>query len=187
MFDRLIQELRSRNPLERTSAEVGALLKASVLEGRLAPLLVFRRNAYTRTCAYRDTGFEVAVLNWDKGATSPVHDHGDQRCWMLVLEGSLRVDDYARLDAGDVAGYAHVERRGARMLEVGDMDLRSGRFDLHRVSACPDVPAVSLHVYAGPLREFLVYDEYARQCQRVYGNYDEVLPLRSLSQRATVH
>jgi hypothetical protein len=92
---------------------------------------------------------------------------------MLVLGGELQVDDYVRLDPGDVPGFAHVESRGSRTLETGEMDLRSGRFDLHRVAAIGS--AVSLHVYAGPLRRYLVYDQAAESCQTATGVYDEVL------------
>jgi hypothetical protein len=94
---------------------------------------------------------------------------------MFVLQGRLEVRDYVRLDPGDVPGYAHVEPRGNRLLEPGELDLRSGRFDLHRVTATPDAPAVSLHVYSRPLRSFLVYDELARSCETMRGKYDDLL------------
>ena len=105
---------------------------------------------------------------------SPIHDHGGQHCWMLVLDGSLEVEDYVRVDAGDVPGHAEVSAAGSRTLRTGSVDLRSGRFDLHRVSAA-EGPAVSLHLYAGPLNEYLVYDENARRCQSTRGTYDAVL------------
>jgi predicted metal-dependent enzyme (double-stranded beta helix superfamily) len=94
---------------------------------------------------------------------------------MVVLDGRLEVEDYVRLDAADVAGYAHVEARGSHILEPGEMDLRSGRFDLHRVGATRDARAVSLHVYSAPLRSFLIYDELARRCEVARGTYDAVV------------
>jgi hypothetical protein len=56
------------------------------------------------------------------------------------------------------------------------MDRRSGRFDLHRVGTAGNAPAVTLHVYAGPLRQYLTYDEAARRCQTAFGTYDDMLP-----------
>lgn len=137
--------------------------------------LLSRSNAYTRTCAYRDDAFEVVLLNWSSGAISAIHDHGDQDCWMLVLSGRLQVDDYVRLDRGDVRSYARVEATGSRMLEAGGLDTRGGRFDLHRVTASEGQTAVSLHVYSAPLREYLIYDELARRCETAFGKYDDVL------------
>ncbi|HYL27492.1 MAG TPA: cysteine dioxygenase family protein [Candidatus Nitrosotalea sp.] len=175
MFRRLIDELRFRGPLERGSSEVGGLLLQSVAEWQGGEALVARAGGYTRTCAYRGAQFEVLLLNWAPGAVSAIHDHGGQHCWMIVLDGRLEVEDYTRLDPGEVPGYAHVEARGCSRLEPGEMDLRSGRFDLHRVAATNDAPAISLHVYAGPLRSYLIYEELARRCETARGSYDAVL------------
>jgi cysteine dioxygenase len=174
---RLIDDLRVRGPLERGTAEVGALLNAAGDSWAPERPLMVRAGAYTRTCAYRDTAFEVVLLNWTRGAASPIHDHGDQHCWMMVLEGRLEVEDFVRLDPGEVPGHAHVEPRGTRLLEPGGMDLRSGRFDLHRVAATSTMPAVSLHVYSAPLRNYLVYDQLAGRCEIAHGTYDEVLSI----------
>jgi cysteine dioxygenase len=130
---------------------------------------------YTRSCAYGDERFEVLLLNWAAGAVSAIHDHGGQHCWMQVLEGQLVVDDYRRTDGGERPGFARVQALGSQLLNAGDLDLRSGRFDLHRVSATAGVGALSLHIYAAPLKEFSVYDESTHRCQTVRGIYDDVL------------
>jgi|SRR5580698_1070920 predicted metal-dependent enzyme (double-stranded beta helix superfamily) len=176
MLHRLIEDFRVRGPLERTNAEMARLLAFACERWSPGRPLLSREGAYTRTCAYRDESVEVLLLNWAAGAASALHDHGDQHCWMLVLDGMLQVDDYVRLDAANIAGAARVEARDSRMLAPGGLDLRSGRFDLHRVAATPEARAVSLHVYAGPLRKFLVYDEATRRCEAALGTYDDVLP-----------
>lgn len=172
----LLDALRDRTPLERSTSEMADLLTAARSSWPLGRPLLSRPGGYTRTCIYRDEHFEVLFLNWSAGAVSALHDHGGQHCWLTVLEGQLQVDDYLRLDAGDTPGFALVEPNGSRVLSPGDLDLRSARFDLHRVGATVRGPAVSLHVYAAPLRSYLVYDEAGRRCQTVIGTYDEVLP-----------
>ena len=174
MYSQLIADFRTRGPLDRNASEVEALLHASWGTWPNRSSLASRKGGYARICAYQDSKFEVLLLNWAPGAASAIHDHGEQHCWMYVLEGCLDVDDYVRLDPGDVPGYAQVERQGSRRLEAGEFDVRSGRYDLHRVAAGGS-PALSLHVYAGPLRQFLVYDESSRRCETSYGRYDEVL------------
>ncbi len=175
MFRQLIADLHNQPPAARSGSEMATLLARHAERWRQETPLLFRPDEYTRTCAYRDNRFEILLLNWAPGAASPVHDHGDQHCWMFVLDGRLQVDDYVRLDAGDVPGLARVEPRGSQTIGAGRMDLRSGPFDLHRVSATREARAVSLHVYAGPLRRYLVYDEAAERCETVVGSYDEVL------------
>jgi predicted metal-dependent enzyme (double-stranded beta helix superfamily) len=171
----LIEDLRALAPLDRSAEGMRALLAAGAHAWRGDMRLPLRAGGYTRTCAYRDEIFEVVLLNWAPGSTSAIHDHGDQHCWMIVLAGCLDVEDYRRLDSGMVHGYAFVAAHGSRSLEPGAMDLRAGRFALHRVSARADRSALSLHVYSAPLRRFLVYDERAYTCEAAYGAYDEIL------------
>ena len=175
MFHQLIDDLRSLSPLKRTQSHVRQLLGENAHEWPGRETLLSRPGEYTRTRVYRDANFELLLLNWAPGAASAIHDHGGQHCWMMVLEGALQVDDYVRLDGAQSPGIADVEPRDSRTLSLGEMDSRSGPFDLHRVSAASQSKAVSLHLYAGPLQEFLVYDPPARRCDRAYGIYDAIL------------
>lgn len=176
MFYKLVDDLRCSPPLDRSRAEMARLLQSACSGGTtLNRHLISRPKSYTRTCFYRDDRFEVLLLNWAPGAASALHDHGDQHCWLIVLEGRLDIEDYVRLDAGEVPGHARIDARGSRVLERGGLDLRSGRFDLHRVSARRNAPAVSLHVYSQPLEKFLVYDQAAQRCETAFGTYDDVV------------
>jgi Cysteine dioxygenase type I len=170
----LVDDLRDVPPSRRNRLDIARLFQQAGVRWDGGPRLISRRDDYTRTCAYRDDGFEVVLLNWAAGAASEIHDHGGQDCWMLVLSGSLQVDDYVRLDPGNVRGYARVQAEASRVLGAGGLDARAGRYDLHRVSAL-DGPAVSLHVYSAPLREFLIYDDLARRCETAFGRYDDVI------------
>ncbi len=109
-------------------------------------------------------------MNWSPGAASEIHDHGGQRCWFVVLDGTVRVKDYARVGGGDEATHAALERRGSLTLGRGDLDVRAGRFDIHRVAATS--PALTLHVYAHPLLEFGIYDYDAQRRRAVRARYD---------------
>jgi NitT/TauT family transport system ATP-binding protein len=176
VFHELVDDLRRTAPLDRGLDEMGRLLRSACSSGTpLNGRLISRPKSYTRTCLYRDDRFEVLLLNWSPGAASALHDHGGQHCWLAVLEGRLDIDDYVRLDEGDVPGHARISARGSRMLERGGLDLRSGRFDLHKVRATRDAPAVSLHVYSQPLEKFLIYDPATRRCETAFGTYDEVV------------
>ncbi len=177
MFQQLVDDLRCTPPLDRSLGEMAHVLQSACRGGTaLSQCLISRPKSYTRTCLYRDDRFEVLLLNWTPGAASALHDHGGQHCWLVVLEGRLDIEDYIRLDAGDVPGRARIDASGSRQLEPGGLDLRSGRFDLHRVRASKDAPAVSLHVYSRPLQSFLIYDQAAQRCETAFGTYDEVLP-----------
>lgn len=176
MLKEFVSDLRRVPPLERAQGDMARMLAMTTAGAVLSPALPRRPGSYTRTCAYSDDRFEVLLLDWSPGAVSAIHDHGGQHCWFVVLEGRLRVDDFDRLDSGDVPGRAIVEARDWRALGPGELDLRSGPFDIHRVAADAG-HAVSLHVYARPLHGFSIYDERAHRCQSVRGTYDQLLSL----------
>ncbi len=164
-----MSELRRVPPLARGDEEMVALLGAARVGG-VSPALPARLQSYTRTRAYGDERFEVLLLSWSPGAASEIHDHGGQRCWFVVLDGSVRVDDYVRLDGGEDATHAALERRGSLALDRGALDARAGRFDIHRVAATSQ--ALTLHVYARPLREFGIYDYDTQRCRAILAGYD---------------
>ena len=176
MLREFVSDLRRVPPLQRSETEMARMFAMATAGAAPTATLPHRPGAYTRTCAYADDQFEVLLLDWSAGAVSAIHDHGGQHCWFVVLEGRLRVDDYDRVDAGDVPGRALVRARDRRTLGPGEVDLRSRPFDLHRVAAGAE-RAVSLHVYARPLREFLVYDERTHRCAPGNGAYDRTLAL----------
>src|SRR5262249_43103801 len=49
---------------------------------------------YTRTRFYEGPRFEILVLCWREGQMSPIHDHANSICSMLVLEGSASTTMY---------------------------------------------------------------------------------------------
>lgn len=165
----MLSELRRVPPLARGDDEMAALLGATRV-GTVIPALPTRHQSYTRTRAYGDERFEVLILNWSRGAASEIHDHGGQRCWFVVLEGEVRVDDYARLDDGSDAACAALEWRSSVLLDRGDLDVRGGRFDIHRVTAATD--ALTLHVYARPLLGFGIYDYETQRRRAMRASYD---------------
>ncbi len=177
MLTELLFSLRERAPLDRSPAEMGRLLERAVERFPAEPPpMVSMPKGYTRTCAYADERFEVLLLNWSAGSSSTLHDHGGRHCWVAVLDGQVLFENYDRLDAGDVPGEAIVAPSDAAIARRGDLDLRALPNDIHRVSAAGGRSALTLHVYARPLREFNVYDEFSRRCRRGFSRYDAVLP-----------
>ena len=172
----LISNLRSTPPLNRSAAEMAAVLSDVCIRGLMRNVpLESRQGGYTRTCAYFDDRFELLLINWSRGAVSDIHDHGGQHCWLAVVDGTLEVENYDRLDDGGRAGRAEIVRRESAILETGQLDLRSAPFDIHRVANAGPSAAVSLHVYARPLRYFGVYDEFAQRCRTLRSRYDAIL------------
>lgn len=174
MFRSFVEDLRSLDPLRRGPEQMSRLLADASNAGERFDPFVKAPESYTRTCLFADDRFEVLILDWAAGASSSIHDHGGQHCWFVVLEGNLIVQNYDRVDDCTTAGRAVLEWRTWENLDSGALDVRSGPYDIHRVASNGE-RAVSLHVYAKPLSEFLVYEPTLARCQTAYGKYDRII------------
>jgi predicted metal-dependent enzyme (double-stranded beta helix superfamily) len=114
--------------------------------------------AYTRTRLVERPHYEIVAMQWSAGSVSPIHDHGVSRCWVLMLEGSLEVDNYER---DDDAGIVSMRSTGALTLNAGDLDSRNGPRELHRVVNASRNTAYSLQLYASPIATYNVFDEHS--------------------------
>lgn len=170
----LIEDLKRSAAGDGLGAGAYGALKA--FSGAAPPLLTLAAASgagrYSRTCLYADETFELVLLHWAATATSSVHDHGGQQCWFAVMQGALRVENFRRTDAALTPGYAKALRLGEAELGVRDIDARFEGIDLHRVYNAQPEPALSLHVYANPIREFLEFDVAAERCYSRLSSYD---------------
>jgi cysteine dioxygenase len=151
------------------------LAAADISDAAIAPFVYFLPGRYTRMCVHRDEHFELLVLCWSPAARSPIHDHGRSRCFFKVHRGSLNVENYALAEGGCEPGPARLALGPSRIMRPGEIDVRSAAHEIHRVGAHGG-PAISLHVYAKPLDECLVFDLDHQSCRTAMNRYD--IPVR---------
>ena len=124
---------------------------------------------YTRTRFYGGERFEILVLCWSEGQTSPIHDHAQSICSMLVLEGEAETTMYEVRDAGAGEGADDRQRgRGgktlvaesATRLPAGNLTTVYGG-DIHKVGNPRGSGSrlITIHFYLPPIPEMLVWDE----------------------------
>jgi cysteine dioxygenase len=179
---------------EEVHGACGAMKVGQRLEGvhvspeSLGPFLHFRRGRYTRNLVYRDPCFEVVVNCWDAGISSPIHDHSQQECWFSIQAGGFLLEDYPLLAGGRAPGYALLgSPRLSEPVGPGHVDYRGPLDSIHRVTAVQG-PAVTLHVYAAPVEQCLVFDVRRQRCavrqlcyHSVFGRPVEARPSAGLS------
>jgi predicted metal-dependent enzyme (double-stranded beta helix superfamily) len=111
------------------------------------------RTAYRRWLVAEGDGYSAILIGWPPSYHTPVHDHDGLWGIELVLCGALHVDEF-RLVTG-------------KPEEVRALDLKSDGAaifdDAAYAHACSnpsaDAPALSLHVYGGPLLSYAVYPQ----------------------------
>lgn len=118
--------------------------------------LPFLPYGYTRTLLVKRPEFELVAMQWAPGSVSELHDHGDSRCWVALVEGALDVDNYERRDPRGT--HAELTHTSSIRVAAGEVDHRLNWRELHRVCNTGDVSAYSLQIYSPALSEYHVFD-----------------------------
>ncbi len=107
----------------------------------------FNERAYQRNLIHSTETYEVLVLCWRSGQRSPIHDHGESTCGVLVVEGVATETIFAANP-----GKPLIEAR-SRRIEAGSIVISHGG-DIHQVAnlESPGADLISLHVYSPRFR-----------------------------------
>ena len=157
----LIAELAELEDSPLDPHQVANLLsKADITSENLRPLLHFRDDRYTRNLVYRSDTFDVIVLCWPPGTSTPVHDHGEQWGWVRVLEGALeevRYSDEGQPEKLDETKKWSPKVHNRVVINAGkDVAAVNSMHGIHSLGTL-DEPAISLHIYSKPLDSCLVF------------------------------
>ena len=75
----------------------------------ITPYFFWSERCYTRNLIYKDARFELMAICWEKGQTSRVHNHAEQRCWMTVPLGKLRGQNFSVLEIDEEKGFCKLK------------------------------------------------------------------------------
>ena len=159
-IDQLVSGLREFSDDEFVCEPVYEYLSAHQIDTKsLDKYIHWSPKFYTRNLIYKDERFEMMAICWDKGQVSRVHNHWDQRCWMMVPIGKLLGQNFAIEEIDESRGYC-------KLYETNNFELTeclAARVDLeepiHQVLnlAEYDERAVSIHLYSKPYDRCLSY------------------------------
>lgn len=140
------------------------LTEHHVDQDQFLPFIYFREDTYGRNLVFRAEHFELLLLTWLPKQRTPIHDHNGQRCWMMVQSGSLAFRNYEPCDGakGQLVCKGSVETHDA-----GENVYIDDGIGLHSIANASNKPAISVHLYAGPIPRCRIYDESAREFKTV--------------------
>lgn len=146
----LVRELlRHRDP----AAYGGILARYAVPSHDLEPYFRWNSRHYTRTCINRNEDFELLVICYEPGQRTSIHDYDSQTAWIHPVIGEVVEERYAALPGGGIKLTKEIH------LHPGTDDSLTNGKSIHRfVNLGPD-RAVTLNLYAKPMRKWRVYDE----------------------------
>jgi predicted metal-dependent enzyme (double-stranded beta helix superfamily) len=117
---------------------------------------------YGRRPLVAEDGLNVLVMTWDKGQSTPLHDHNNTWCVEGVLQGHIAVTRYELLDKTPAqiapGDSVHFARREHWVTGRGEAAALHGT-DQYHVLANPsaDETALTLHVYGRKLMRCTIF------------------------------
>ncbi len=116
---------------------------------------------YTRNLVASTPSFDLILLVWNGGQTSPIHAHAGSNCWLSVIKGDLVELFYAppKFDADGTR--LPLEKLHEDLMPCGTVGYINDRIGLHAMgSGSPTELAYSLHLYSPPYQSVEVFDEF---------------------------
>ncbi|KAJ3311779.1 hypothetical protein HDV04_003791 [Boothiomyces sp. JEL0838] len=109
-------------------------------------------NRYTRNLVDDGNGkFNLMILCWDAGASSPIHDHSNSHCVLKVLDGELLESLYNWPENSDLsAPPKNLTPSKESLFYENQVTYMHDKIGLHRVTNPTNKPSVSLHLYSPP-------------------------------------
>jgi len=159
-INNLVEELREIPDEEFVCENVYNLLSRRPVEVDSLQKYVFWSNDfYTRNLIYKDDRFEMMAVCWEKGQVSRVHNHSDQKCWMMVPVGRLQGQNFSVEEFDESRGHCKLSETNKFELS----DCLAAKVDLeepiHQVLNLAEFGerAVSIHIYSKPFDRCLSY------------------------------
>ena len=115
----------------------------------------FAANTYARNLVCRTPAFELLALCWRPGQESTIHDHAGSLNAISVHRGELTSRVFAPA-AGRPAGTGPVELLAEERVQEGGWT-GVDRAGIHQLANTARENLVTVHVYAPPLTELVVY------------------------------
>ena len=124
----------------------------------------FAANTYARNLVCRTPSFELLVLCWRPGHESTIHDHAGSLNAIRVYRGELTSRIFVPA-AGRPAGTGPVELVAEERVKPGGWT-GVDRGGIHQLVNTAEEDLVTVHVYAPPLTELVVYSTSAAESER---------------------
>lgn len=139
---------------------VNAYLQAHrVRPETLRPYLFFSPASYTRNLVFKNDLFEVIAICWEIGQGSRIHNHRDQRCWMVVPIGRLKNQNYRVVDRDPQTHTCRLLPSRVFLITPTaplEVDLNEPVHEVLNLAEYNE-RAVSLHLYSRPFNTCEVY------------------------------
>ena len=128
----------------------------------------WKNDGYTRNCLSRNDNFELILICWPSGISSPIHGHDNQECWAYMIDGALEEKRYSAEDTKKLVKTNHM------YLTPGQLTYMDDKMGFHIIENNSSKRAMTLHLYMNPIDKCKVFNESEKQFETKEMTYDTV-------------
>lgn len=161
----LIEKLKQSDPSDFPKITKQINISASEFDD----YVYWDKDSYTRNCIERTENFELMLLCWNSKQTTPIHDHGGEKCWVYQIKGSI---DELRYDKNE---NDQLEVVNQMTLPPGKLTYMDDSMGYHALKNNKNERALTLHLYMKPIDECDVFnpkEECFEVKELVYDTHD---------------
>jgi len=115
-----------------------------------SPFLHWSDQFYTRNCIVRTNKYELILLCWEKGQTTPIHSHGGEECWVYLIQGDI---EESRFEYGKKG----MQKVHENFLANQPLSYMNDDLGFHQLRNSFEGRSISLHLYADPINNCQIY------------------------------
>lgn len=149
-IDALVAALRT---VKDRNGYLTVLERIDIAEEAYAPHCSWSSKQYTRNCIVRTPEFELLLICYEPGQRTSIHDYDSQQAWVMPVVGEV-VEERFQADAK-----LGLKRTSSAVLGPGSFSYFDNSGSIHRYLNVSGERAVTLNLYAPPLRRWRSYDE----------------------------
>lgn len=149
-LEELIQAI-DKDP--RPAGYTDAMLRLDIGPGPLEPHCRWNTRHYTRQCVHRTREHELLLICYEPGQRTSIHDYDSQMAWIKPVMGLIQEERFK------IGPDGQLKRHGIRHLSPGKLAYMASRNCIHRHTNPGGGRAITLNLYARPLRSWRMYNE----------------------------
>lgn len=149
------------------SEHIGIIKSIEIPVEEFQKFATWKNNSYTRNCLARQNHFEFILLCWDKDASTPIHDHDGQNCWVYQAAGRISENRFTETAQG-------FKMENTAILNQGEISYMNDKMGYHSLKNVSEGSAMTLHIYVNPIDRCRVYNQKTSQFEVKEMQYDSM-------------
>lgn len=105
---------------------------------------------YKRNHIVKNDRYELILLCWEAGQTTPIHDHDGEKCWVYFVDGIFSETYYKMNNKMEIVG--------EKQMMPGSVSFMTDSSGFHTLKNTTKGRAMTLHLYANPIEQCRVFD-----------------------------